>query len=58
MGNLRMKISEEMAEPSLQTKRRRRFAPAGQSTQMIIGADAANDATILEPAHVSMAVTD
>lgn len=46
MGNLRMKI-EDMAEPSLQTKRRRRFAPAGQSTQMIIGADAANDATIL-----------
>jgi len=46
MGNLRMKI-EEMAEPSLQTKRQRRFAPAGQSTQMIIGADAANDATIL-----------
>lgn len=46
MGNLRMKI-EDMAEPSLQTKRRRRFAPAGQSTQMIIGADSANDATIL-----------
>jgi len=43
---LRLKI-EEMAEPTLQTKRRRKFAPAGQSTQMIVGADAADDATIL-----------
>ncbi|MCF1473582.1 MULTISPECIES: putative DNA modification/repair radical SAM protein [Rhizobium/Agrobacterium group] len=46
MGNLRLKI-EEMADPTLQTKRRKRFAPAGQSTQMIVGADAADDATIL-----------
>ena len=38
---------EEMAEPTLQTKRRKKFAPAGQSTQMIVGADGANDATIL-----------
>ena len=28
-------------------KRAKRFAPAGQSTQMIVGADGANDATIL-----------
>lgn len=46
MGSLRLKI-EDMAEPTLQTKRRRVFAPAGQSTQMIVGADGANDATIL-----------
>jgi predicted DNA-binding helix-hairpin-helix protein len=46
MGDLRLKI-EEMRDPTLQTKRRKRFAPAGQSTQMIVGADGANDATIL-----------
>lgn len=28
-----------------------RFAPAGQSTQMIVGADQANDATIIDRAH-------
>jgi predicted DNA-binding helix-hairpin-helix protein len=36
-----------MAEPTLQTKRKKKFAPAGQSTQMIVGADGANDSTIL-----------
>lgn len=46
MGDLRLKI-EETSDPTLQTKRRQRFAPAGQSTQMIVGADAADDATIL-----------
>ncbi|MCM2471876.1 putative DNA modification/repair radical SAM protein [Rhizobium sp. CG5] len=46
MGALRLKI-EEMGDKTLQTKRRRTFAPAGQSTQMIVGADGANDATIL-----------
>lgn len=46
MGDLRLKI-EEAAEPTLVTKRRRRFVPAGQSTQMIVGADGASDATIL-----------
>lgn len=46
MGDLRLKI-EEAAEPTLQTKRRKRFVPGGQSTQMIVGADGANDATIL-----------
>jgi putative DNA modification/repair radical SAM protein len=46
MGNLRLKI-EAADEPTLQTKRRKRFVPAGQSTQMIVGADGANDATIL-----------
>ncbi|MBB3655240.1 putative DNA modification/repair radical SAM protein [Rhizobium sp. BK650] len=46
MGDLRLKI-EAAAEPTLQTKKRKRFVPAGQSTQMIVGADGANDATIL-----------
>jgi putative DNA modification/repair radical SAM protein len=46
MGDLRLKI-EEASEPTLQTKRRRTFVPAGQSTQMIVGADGASDATIL-----------
>lgn len=47
MGNLRAKI-EEKAEPTIRTRRRERFAPGGQSTQMIIGADPANDDTILK----------
>lgn len=46
MAKLRSKI-EEKAEPTLKTKKRQRFAPGGQSTQMIIGADATNDADIL-----------
>jgi len=46
MGELKAKI-DEAAEPTLQSKRRKRFVPAGQSTQMIIGADQASDATIL-----------
>jgi putative DNA modification/repair radical SAM protein len=47
MANLRARI-EEKSEPTLQTKRRERFAPGGQSTQMIVGADATTDATILQ----------
>jgi putative DNA modification/repair radical SAM protein len=46
MGDLRLKI-EAAQEPTLQTRRRKRFVPAGQSTQMIVGADGASDATIL-----------
>ncbi|CAI2933193.1 putative DNA modification/repair radical SAM protein [Aminobacter niigataensis] len=46
MARLRSKI-EEKAEPTLRTKKRERFAPGGQSTQMIIGADATPDAGIL-----------
>lgn len=46
MADMRLKI-DEAREPTLTTKRRLHFAPAGQSTQMIIGADAANDAEIL-----------
>ncbi|WP_411032878.1 putative DNA modification/repair radical SAM protein [Shinella sp. BYT-45] len=47
MGDLRRKI-EAANEPTLQTKRRKRFVPGGQSTQMIVGADGADDATILK----------
>ena len=46
MGDLRLLI-EEAREPTMRTKRQKRFAPAGQSTQMIVGADEANDAAIL-----------
>jgi putative DNA modification/repair radical SAM protein len=43
MGSLRLKIDETLEE-----KRTPRFAPAGQSTQMIVGADAAKDRDVLE----------
>jgi putative DNA modification/repair radical SAM protein len=43
MGRMRLRIDAARAEP-----RGPRFAPAGQSTQMIIGADASADATILD----------
>jgi putative DNA modification/repair radical SAM protein len=45
MGRLRLKL-DEAKEPVRKTKPPR-FAPAGQSTQMIVGADAATDTTIL-----------
>jgi putative DNA modification/repair radical SAM protein len=45
MAKLRSRI-EERAEPT-HTGRKERFVPAGQSTQMIIGADGSSDATIL-----------
>src|SRR3954471_14349967 len=41
MGQMRERIVEAKAE-------RRRFSPAGQSTQMIVGADATDDAQVLE----------
>src|SRR5215813_5241228 len=48
MGWLRLKLDEadEAREPPGKTKPPR-FAPAGQSTQMIVGADGADDQTIL-----------
>jgi putative DNA modification/repair radical SAM protein len=46
MAKLRLKL-EQKAEPTLRTKKRERFAPGGQSTQMIVGADEATDSTIL-----------
>ena len=42
MGRMRLRIDEAKAE-----KRAPRFAPAGQSTQVIVGADATPDAAIL-----------
>ena len=42
MGRMRLKIDEAKAEP-----RSGRFAPAGQSTQVIVGADATHDRAIL-----------
>ena len=43
-----VRLRKEMAKDRTYTGRRaKRFAPAGQSTQVIVGADGANDATIL-----------
>ena len=47
MAALRSKI-EEKSEPTLRTRKRQRYATGGQSTQMIIGADATPDAGILK----------
>ncbi len=49
MGRLRLKLDEAQAGRKVTPKGNigPRFAPAGQSTQMIVGADAANDQTIL-----------
>ena len=46
MGKVRL-TKEAFDEPSHTGRRKARFAPAGQSTQMIVGADASDDATIL-----------
>ncbi|WP_289152203.1 putative DNA modification/repair radical SAM protein [uncultured Salipiger sp.] len=46
MADVRLK-REARKERSFTGKRPPRFAPAGQSTQMIVGADGADDATIL-----------
>ncbi|SHG47426.1 putative DNA modification/repair radical SAM protein [Hydrocarboniphaga daqingensis] len=46
MGNLRLSIDEARAEPKAP-----RFAPAGQSTQMIVGADDASDRAVLSTSH-------
>ncbi|MBB4127818.1 putative DNA modification/repair radical SAM protein [Xanthomonas translucens] len=54
MGELRWRIEESKearkAERKLSAKPPR-FAPAGQSTQMIVGADAADDRAILRTSH-------
>jgi putative DNA modification/repair radical SAM protein len=50
MGRLRLKLDESKAakqDDRAMKAKAPRFAPAGQSTQMIIGADAASDNTIL-----------
>ncbi|WP_332876632.1 putative DNA modification/repair radical SAM protein [Massilia sp. S19_KUP03_FR1] len=46
MGNIRRKLDEKEQEPKAP-----KFAPAGQSTQMIVGADASDDQTILNTAE-------
>jgi putative DNA modification/repair radical SAM protein len=46
MGGIRARLDEKEAEP-----RSPAFAPAGQSTQMIVGADASDDHTILSTAE-------
>ena len=46
MGHIRVRRDEAKSET-----RAPRYAPAGQSTQMIVGADASNDATILGTAE-------
>src|ERR1700759_4041449 len=46
MGRLRLKLDEAKEAQTARAKPPR-FAPAGQSTQMIVGADAANDQAIL-----------
>ncbi len=46
MGDVKSR-KEVAAEKSYTGKRGKRFAPAGQSTQMIVGADGSTDATIL-----------
>ena len=51
MGTVRLGV-DAASEPTLSRKRRApAFAPAGQSTQMIVGADAASDGDILERAE-------
>lgn len=47
MGQLRLKI-DESKDKTLTGKKPRRFAPGGQSTQMIVGADATDDRAILD----------
>ncbi|QOL51147.1 putative DNA modification/repair radical SAM protein [Massilia litorea] len=46
MGSIRRKLDEKAEEPKGPS-----FAPAGQSTQMIVGADASDDQTILNTAE-------
>jgi predicted DNA-binding helix-hairpin-helix protein len=46
MGSIRTKLDEKDDHPKAPT-----FAPAGQSTQMIVGADASDDRTILNTAQ-------
>jgi putative DNA modification/repair radical SAM protein len=47
MAGIRSTI-DEAREPTLVTRRQKVFAPAGQTTQMIVGADSSNDATVLK----------
>lgn len=51
MAGLRSRIDEAKVERKV-SKKAPKFAPAGQSTQMIIGADTTTDSTILERSSV------
>ncbi len=46
MGRLRLKLDE--SEQDRKSRHKPRFAPAGQSTQMIVGADQTSDRSILD----------
>ncbi len=46
MASLKTAIDDHR-EPTMKTRAVRHFAPAGQSTQMIVGADESSDATVL-----------
>jgi putative DNA modification/repair radical SAM protein len=46
MGNVRLR--KEDATPTFRGRKAAKFAPAGQSTQVIVGADGASDSTILQ----------
>lgn len=48
MNHLKDKIEDHKISKSFSGKRPPRFAPGGQSTQMIVGADGSNDKTILD----------
>ncbi len=50
MARLRGRLDEAAPEKKVAKTKPAKFAPAGQSTQMIIGADGANDAAILNRA--------
>jgi putative DNA modification/repair radical SAM protein len=47
MGGLKLRIAESKAERAV-SRKAPGFAPAGQSTQLIVGADGASDAAILQ----------
>ena len=47
MAGLRLKIDEAKGDRTLSGRRAPKFSPSGQSTQMIVGADGASDATVL-----------
>ena len=51
MDHLKGKITEHKESKTLSGKRMPRFAPGGQSTQMIVGADGADDKTILQSSY-------
>lgn len=47
MGRIRERLDRDKADGARSHRRRTRFAPAGQSTQLVVGAEASPDRTIL-----------